>query len=356
MKRIGILTSGGDCAGLNPAIYALAKSLYGKIDNLQLVGILDGYTGLIEGRVRELVEADFEGLIEEGGTFLGSIRQSFKTIDIKDENGSSKADKMVKNVALLQLDALVVLGGNGTHKVANLLAERGVNIVALPKTIDNDIFGTDETFGYNTATQVGVDYIERIRTTAASHSRVFIIEIMGNKVGWLALSTGLASGADMIILPEFPYSVDKMTADLQAILKKKNYALVVVSEGAFSKDEKKLKNKERLQVRQELGFRTISEKLAHEIESELGIQVRTAMPGHALRGGTANAYDRNYTLQLGAYAADLVADDVFGVTVAKVKGKITHNQLKAIAGKAKPVTDVNQKVLAARSIGISFGD
>ncbi|WP_252899371.1 6-phosphofructokinase [Lactococcus fujiensis] len=215
MKRIGILTSGGDCAGLNPAIYAVAKAIYRKIDDVEIIGILDGYTGLIDLNTKVLKPKDFEGLLTKGGTFLRSIRQSFKTIDVKDENGISKADKIVKNYNKLDLDALVVLGGNGTHKIANLLSERGLNIVGLPKTIDNDIFGTEETFGYDTAVQVGADYIDRIQTTAASHSRVFVVEIMGNKVGWLALSVGVSAGADAIILPEIPYSAEKLNDALK---------------------------------------------------------------------------------------------------------------------------------------------
>ncbi len=356
MKRIGILTSGGDCAGLNSAVYSVAKTLYQEMDDVEIIGIYDGYTGLIDLNTQVLKPHDFEGLVSKGGTFLRSIRQSFKTIDIKDENGVSKADKMVANYQKLKLDALVVLGGNGTHKVANLLSQRGLNIVALPKTIDNDIFGTEETFGYDTAVQVGVDYIERIRTTAQSHSRVFLVEIMGNKVGWLALSTGVASAADTIILPEIPYSIERVSQDLKKTLTKKNYAIIVVSEGAYSKDEKKLKNKERLLARQEAGFSSVTEKIAQEINEKLGVEVRVAIPGHALRGGEPSARDRNYTMKLGSVAAGLVMDEVFGVTVALVNGKITFNHLSDIAGKAKPILENDPLLEAARHVGISFGD
>lgn len=357
MKRIGILTSGGDCAGLNPAIYAVAKAIYRKIDDVEIIGILDGYTGLIDLNTKVLKPKDFEGLLTKGGTFLRSIRQSFKTIDVKDENGISKADKIVKNYNKLDLDALVVLGGNGTHKIANLLSERGLNIVGLPKTIDNDIFGTEETFGYDTAVQVGADYIDRIQTTAASHSRVFVVEIMGNKVGWLALSVGVSAGADAIILPEIPYSAEKLNDALKKRhLKKKNYAIVVVSEGAFAKEERKMKNKERLSERKLAGFNSIADKVGDDIAKGLGIEIRTAIPGHVLRGGEPSARDRNYTMQLGAVAAGLIADEVYGVTVAKVNGRISFNQLSEIAGKAKPVPEDDSLLLAARSIGISFAD
>lgn len=356
MRRIGILTSGGDCAGLNPAIYALAKALYKKIDDVELVGIFDGYTGLINLDTKVLKPRDFEGLLTQGGTFLRSIRQSFKTIDIKDEKGISKADKMVKNYKELALDVLVVLGGNGSHKVANLLSERGLNVVALPKTIDNDIFGTEETFGYDTAVRVGTDYIERLKTTAASHSRVFVVEIMGNKVGWLALATGIASGADVIVLPEIPYSLEKVNKAIEKTLKTRNYAIVVVSEGAFSKEEAKLKAKDRLAARKLAGFASISEKLASEIGAEIDQETRTAAPGHELRGGVPSAYDRIYTACLGDYAAKLISEKKYGLTVAKIAGKISHNPLSAIAGKAKPVPEDSDLIVAAKDCGISFGD
>ena len=357
MKKIGILTSGGDCAGLNPAIYSLGRSLYQKCDNVEIIGIYDGYTGLINLNYKVMKPKDFDGLLTMGGTVLRSIRQSFKTMEIPDENGMTKVDKIVRSYHALNLDCLVTLGGNGTHKVANLLVQRGLNIVALPKTIDNDIYGTEETFGYNTAVQLGTDYIDRLKTTAASHSRVFVVEIMGNKFGWLALATGIATGADVVVIPEIPYDIEKIKKAIEKKFKKgKNYATVVISEGAFAKEEKSLKGKERIAARKEQGFASVTEKLASEIMEATGKETRIAVPGHFLRGGTPSAFDRLFTMQIGAYAADLITNETYGVTVAKVNGDISHNQLSEIAGKPKPVPHNSQLILAARNCGISFGD
>ncbi|MDR0200416.1 MAG: 6-phosphofructokinase [Streptococcaceae bacterium] len=355
MRKIGILTSGGDCAGLNPAIYALAKSLYSRLDNVEIIGIYDGFTGLIDLNTKVLGPDDFDGLLDQGGTFLRSIRQGFKTMEIPDEKGVTKADKIVKNYKKLGLDALAVLGGNGSHKVAKLLSQRGLNVVALPKTIDNDIFGTDETFGYDTAIQTGVNYIAHLKTTAASHSRVFVVEIMGNKVGWLALSTGVAAGADVVILPEIPYDIDKVNKAVTKALRHRNYAFVVVSEGAYSKNEPQ-KNKERAFTRESTGFHGIGEQLAKEIEAGTGRETRSAVPGHELRGGTPSAFDRLYTMQLGNYAAKLIQEEKYGLTVARVKGKITANKLEDVAGISKPVPLDDRLIKAARNTGISFGD
>ncbi|HEY0222079.1 6-phosphofructokinase [Lactovum miscens] len=355
MRKIGILTSGGDCAGLNPAIYALARSLYTRLDEVELIGIYDGYTGLIDLNFKKLELRDFDDLLDKGGTFLRSIRQSFKTIDVKNDKGYSKADRMVENYKALKLDALVTLGGNGTHKVANLLSQRGLNIVALPKTIDNDIFGTEETFGYQTAIQRGVEYIEVLKTTAASHSRIFLVEIMGNKVGWLPLETGVASGSDVILLPEIPYDIKKVAGAIKKTLKIRNYAIVTVAEGAFSKGESR-KFKERVLERKAAGYNFVSDKLAAELAKIIPEEMRTAVPGHFLRGGAPNAYDINYTMQLGDYAAKLIENEVYGVTVAKIEGDIHHNLLSEVAGVAKPVTEENRLMKAARNVGISFGD
>jgi len=354
MRKIGILTSGGDCAGLNPAIYSLARSLYKKIDGVELIGIYDGYTGLIKRNTKLLGPRDFDDIFTKGGTFLRSIRQSFKTIEVKDEKGLSKADRIIDNYKKLHLDALVTLGGNGTHKIANLLSQRGLNIVALPKTIDNDIFGTEETFGFDTAIQEGINYIDAIKSTAASHSRVMVVEIMGNKVGWLPLMVGVASGADIVLLPEIPYDINKVVAAVRKTRKFRNYVIVAIAEGAYSKDESR-KAKIRLEERKVAGFEFVSEKLAAEITARTQIESRAAIPGHLLRGGTPSAYDRNYTMQLGNYAAELIEKEIYGVTVAKIDGRISYNMLADIAGKPKPVTLDHPLLRAAYDAGVCFG-
>ena len=210
MLRIGMLTSGGDCQALNAAMRGVAKTLFNNRDDVEIYGFLDGYRGLIYGKFRMLTSKDFSGILTVGGTILGTSRTPFKTIKDPDENGLDKVDAMKQNYHKLQLDCLVILGGNGTHKTANLLRQEGLNVVTLPKTIDNDLWGTDMTFGFQSAVDIATNAIDCIHTTAASHGRVFIVEVMGHKVGWLTLNAGMAGGADIILLPEIPYDIDKV--------------------------------------------------------------------------------------------------------------------------------------------------
>ena len=200
-KRVGILTSGGDCPGLNATIRGVAKALYARFgENVEIVGILNGYHGLITGDYKEMTEDDFRGILTLGGTILGTKRTPFKLMRVVEEDKIDKVAAMKKTYKDAKLDCLLCLGGNGTHKTANLLAQEGLNIIGLPKTIDNDIYGTDVTFGFHTAVDIATEVIDRIHTTAGSHSRVMCIEIMGNKAGWLTLYSGIAGGADIILL------------------------------------------------------------------------------------------------------------------------------------------------------------
>ena len=210
MKRIGMLTSGGDCQALNATMRGVVKGLFTYTDDVEIYGFLDGYKGLIYSNFRMLTAQDFSGILTKGGTILGSSRQPFKLMRVPDENGLDKVEAMKHTYHKLNLDCLVILGGNGTQKTANLLREEGLNIVGLPKTIDNDIWGTDMTFGFQSAVEIATSAIDCIHTTAASHGRVFIVEVMGHKVGWLTLHAGIAGGADIILIPEIPYNIDKV--------------------------------------------------------------------------------------------------------------------------------------------------
>ena len=209
MLKIGMLTSGGDCQALNAAMRGVVKTLCENAD-VKIYGFEEGYKGLIYGNYHQLTSHDFSGILTKGGTILGSSRQPFKLMRQPDANGLDKVGAMKKDYKALGLDCLVILGGNGTHKTANLLREEGLNVVTLPKTIDNDIWGTDMTFGFQSAVDIATAAIDCIHTTAASHGRVFIVEVMGHKVGWLTLHAGIAGGADIILLPEIPYDVDKV--------------------------------------------------------------------------------------------------------------------------------------------------
>ena len=216
MKRIGMLTSGGDCQALNAAMRGVVKCLSCSGEDVEIYGFLDGYKGLIYGDFRMLTGNDFAGILTKGGTILGSSRTPFKLMREPDENGLDKVEAMKQNYYKLKLDVLVILGGNGTHKTANMLREEGLNVITLPKTIDNDLWGTDMTFGFQSAVNIATDCIDCIHTTASSHGRVFIVEVMGHKVGWLTLNAGIAGGADIILIPEIPYDIDRIIKAVDA--------------------------------------------------------------------------------------------------------------------------------------------
>ena len=357
-KRVGILTSGGDCPGLNATIRGVAKALYARMgDNVEIVGILNGYHGLINGEYKEMCEDDFRGILTLGGTILGTKRTPFKLMRVVEDDKIDKVAAMKKTYKDAKLDCLLCLGGNGTHKTANLLSQEGLNIIGLPKTIDNDIYGTDVTFGFHTAVDIATEVIDRIHTTAGSHSRVMCIEIMGNKAGWLTLKAGIAGGADIILIPEIPYDIDKVC---KSVLKRsesgKNFSIIAVAEGCFDKEEAKLKKKERARLRAEAGVITATNRIAAQIQQKTQLEARVCVPGHMLRGGSPSAYDRILATQFGVYAAQLIKEEHYGMTVAKVGGTITANPLAEIAGKTKFVTPDDQLVAAARNLGISFGD
>ena len=267
MLRIGMLTSGGDCQALNAAMRGVAKTLFNNRKDVEIYGFLDGYRGLIYGNFRMLTSKDFSGILTVGGTILGTSRTPFKTIQDPDENGLDKVDAMKQNYHKLQLNCLVILGGNGTHKTANLLRKEGLNIVTLPKTIDNDLWGTDMTFGFQSAVNIATDAIDCIHTTAASHGRVFIVEVMGHKVGWLTLNAGMAAGADIILLPEIPYDIDKIVDKIEERDRNgSRFTIIAVAEGAISKKDAKLSKKEYKEKMKNYSYPSISYEVADQIQ------------------------------------------------------------------------------------------
>lgn len=358
-KRIGILTSGGDCPGLNATIRGVAKACFELMgeDNVEIVGISNGYYGLIHDTCRVMQPAEFSGILTQGGTILGTKRQPFKMMTVIGEDHVDKVKNMVETYKKQKLDCLLTLGGNGTHKTSKLLADEGLNVIGLPKTIDNDIYGTDVTFGFHTAVDTATDAIDRLHTTAASHSRILVCEIMGNKAGWLTLYAGLAGGADIILIPEIPYDIDKVC---DAVMKRtasgKSFSILAVAEGAFDKDEAKLKKKDRAKKREEAGILTATGRIATQIQAATGIDTRVCVPGHMLRGGSPSAYDRILATKFGVHAAKLIENEKYGRTVAMVNGKITANKLEDIAGLTKFVNPKDQMVVTAKRIGVSFGD
>ncbi len=354
--KLGILTSGGDCAGLNAVIRAIGLYVYDNIPGAEIVGIPDGYGGLIEGECFPMKRGDFgDSLLREGGTVLGTSRQPYKTIAAPDGNGS-RLSRMCANYRKMGLDCLFTLGGAGTHKTAALLCSEGCNVIGLPKTIDNDIYGTDVTFGFQTAVEVVTECIDRIRTTVGSHGRIMLVEVMGNKAGWLALHSGIAAGADMILLPEIPFSLDAV-CDFVAERRKSDRpsAIIVVAEGAVLDTEAPFKKSERAFVRTERGERTVTARLAETIAERTGAETRSTVLGYVQRGGTPCAYDRLLSSRLGGYAAFLAKEKRFGVTAAVAGNRITFNALTEIAGRYKTVDPAGSIVRFAKSVGVSFG-
>ena len=357
MLRIGMLTSGGDCQALNTAMRGVAKTLYNSGEKVEIYGFLDGYQGLIYGKFRLLTYDDFSGILTKGGTFLGSSRTPFKTIREPDKDGLDKVAAMKQNYYKLQLDCLVILGGNGTHKTANLLREEGLNVVTLPKTIDNDLWGTDMTFGFQSAVDVATDAIDCIHTTAASHGRVFIVEVMGHKVGWLTLNAGIAGGADIILIPEIPYDIDKIVKKIKERHERgSRFTILAVAEGAISREDAELPKKEYKKKLAESKYPSVSYEIAAKIQKKSGLDVRVTVPGHTQRGGSPCPYDRVFATRLGSEAGQLILKGEYGFMVGYKNREIVKVPLEQVAGKLKMVDPDASIVKEAKKIGISFGD
>ncbi|MFV0413517.1 MAG: 6-phosphofructokinase [Oscillospiraceae bacterium] len=356
-KRVGILTAGGDCPGLNATIRGAAKGMYQRMGNkVEIVGIRNGFAGLINGESMEMEERDFSNLLTLGGTILGTQRTPFKMMRVIEADGVDKVASMKSSYKKLKLDALLCLGGNGTHKTANLLSEEGLNIIGLPKNIDNDILGTDVTFGFHTEVDIATEVIDRIHTTASSHRRVMVIEIMGNKAGWLTLYSGIAGGADIILIPEMPYTMDNVIAAIEKrAAAGKSFSIVAVAEGSYDAQESKMTRKEWMKKRRENGLQTATERIAQDIVRLSGFETRVAVPGHIQRGGAPSAYDRVLATEFGTYAAQLVENNQYGVTVAMKNNMVVSNPLSEVAGKTKLVTEDCDLIGVARRMGVSLG-
>jgi 6-phosphofructokinase 1 len=357
MIRIGMLTSGGDCQALNAAMRGVAKTLYNSKEEVEIYGFLNGYQGLIHGRFRLLTYDDFSGILTKGGTFLGSSRTPFKTIQVIEEDGIDKVAAMKQTYYKLQLDCLVILGGNGTHKTANLLSEQGLNVVTLPKTIDNDLWGTDMTFGFQSAVDIATQAIDCIHTTAASHGRVFIVEVMGHKVGWLTLNAGMAGGADIILIPEIPYDIDKIVDKIEEREKSgSKFTIIAVAEGAVSKKKAKMSKKDRKKADENSKYPSVSYEIAAQILEKTGREVRVTVPGHTQRGGSPCPYDRVFATRLGAEAGELILNNEYGFMVGYRNREIVKVPLDEVAGKLKYLDPDATIIKEAKLTGICFGD
>lgn len=336
-KRIGILTSGGDCPGINATIRGVCKTAihhYG----MEVVGIHSGFQGLLTKDVEVFTEKSLSGLLNLGGTMLGTSREKpFKKGGIVD--GVNKPALIEQHMKELELDCLVCIGGNGTQKTALKLSAMGINVVSVPKTIDNDIWGTDFSFGFDSAVNIATDAIDRLHSTASSHKRVMVIEVMGHKAGWIALYSGMAGGGDVILVPELPYNMQNICQTIMGRLRKgKPYSIVVVAEGIQTDGQKRA-----------------GEFIAREIEKETGIETRETVLGYIQRGGSPTPFDRNLATRMGGHATELIADGQFGRMIALKGNDITSIPLCEVAGKLKSVTDDHDLVVQGLRMGICFG-
>ena len=356
MKRstkIALITSGGDCQGLNAAIRGVGKSLFQRMDNVEIYGMYDGYRGLIEGDYKYMEPQDLSGILTEGGTILGTSRQNYVPgKDIVDDNGNSVIPSMLQTYNRLNLDCLVIMGGNGTQKSAKLIADAGMNVITLPKTIDNDIWGTDTTFGFQSAVDIATNVIDYIHSTASSHSRIFVVELMGRDAGWL-----IGSGADVILIPEIPYDLNKVAELIEERNRQgKRYSIIACAEGAVSVDDIKLDEEASRRKRENSRHSTVSYEIADRLEKLTGKEARVTVPGHYQRGGPPCPYDRVLATQFGVAAADLIINKQYGRMVAVQGGQIVSIPLEDAASKTKFLPVDHPMIQVARKMGISLGD
>jgi phosphofructokinase-like protein len=369
--HIGILTSGGDTPGLNAVIRGIGKSAVIN-KSMEIIGFLDGFRGLVENRYIRLGNSKLSGILTIGGTILGTSRDKphkmpmgGKTVDM--------TDVIVENYHKNHLEVLVCLGGGGTLKNAYHLSRQGLNIITLPKTIDNDVAGTDVTFGFDTALGVATDAIDRLHSTASSHHRIIIVEIMGHRVGWLALGAGLAGGADAILIPEIPYKVDNLAESiLTRVSRGKRFSIVAVAEGAINMKgaskikalEKKLKNADKgkqSEIKEQLRqldseYRGSTIKLADELQKITGLETRVTILGHLQRGGNPSAADRLLATRLGTGAIEYINKEQFGIMVAVDGERTKAVPLQDVAGKINYVPPDHPWIISARDLETSFGD
>jgi 6-phosphofructokinase 1 len=357
--KVGMLTSGGDAQGLNSTMRGVSRALWSHDPDIKIFGFVDGYHGLMHTNYRHMQDSDFSGILALGGTILGTSRQPFKIVEepLYDDQpeGITRLEAMIQTYHDLSLDALVILGGGGTLKTANLLSQKGCNIIHLPKTIDNDLSGTELTFGFQSAVNIATEVIDGIHTTAISHGRVFIVELMGNKVGWLTLYAGVASGADVILIPEIPYAPIKVFQALQLREKeKKRFSIIAIAEGAKSVDEVDMNDDELKAHRGNV--HSVAYHLQNQLEELMIQETRVCVPGHFQRGGGPSAFDRVLTTKLGVEAANAVIEGDFGKMIGVIGEKTIRVPLQEVAGRTKRVPLDDPVVLAARQMGIFFGD
>ncbi len=358
LRRLGIITAGGDCPGLNAVIRAVTRSAVAR--GLSVLGFQDGYRGLVLDQSHPLDHESVAGILSQGGTILGSSNRDdpFRFVE-RFSRPTKPQDRSRDALATLKrhdVDALLVLGGDGSMAVAQKLALSGLRVIGVPKTIDNDLVGTERCFGHDTAVAVAVEAIDRLHTTASSHHRVMVVELMGRDTGWLALGAGLASGADAILIPEIDAQLPKVAACIKARRRKGRAAsIVVVAEGARPLGHRQVKQVVKGSP-EPVRLGGVGESLAKALEAASGVETRSVVLGHVVRGGRPTAFDRNLATELGVAAVELALAGGFGRMVAIQRNALTSVPLKRVAGRCRPVPPKHGLVRAARLMGVSFGD
>ncbi|HUS58678.1 MAG TPA: ATP-dependent 6-phosphofructokinase [Planctomycetota bacterium] len=360
MKRVGVLTAGGDCPGLNAVIRAVTKSLINK-HNIEVVGIRDGFLGLIDKRAIMLSSNDVSGILTQGGTILGTTNKANPFKFHVERNGQivveDLSDDVIANAEKMGIEALICIGGDGTQHISHELGAKGMHVIGVPKTIDNDLRETDLTFGHDTAVSIATDAVDRIHTTAMSHHRVMVIETMGRNAGWIALNAGIAGGGDIILIPEIPYKLDAVKKKIEDRVRNgRLFSIIVVAEGARPAGGHMVIRERVSDPTEPIRLGGIGQKVADDVERVTGIESRVTVLGHLQRGGTPTAFDRILATRFGALAADLVADGIYGKMTALKGSEIVPVPLEAAVAGLKLVDPESSIVKAAREVGTSFGD
>jgi phosphofructokinase-like protein len=360
VKKIAILTGGGDCPGINAVIRAVTKKAIIESD-IEVIGFEDGYHGLVNNKYRKLTYDAVSGILTLGGTILGTskIANPFRYAikNGKDVEFRDMSRNAIDNIKTLGVECLVVIGGDGTLGIASSLFEDGVPIVGIPKTIDNDIRETEITFGFDTAVQIATDGIDRIHTTAQSHHRIMVVEVMGHNAGWIALHSGTAGGGDIILIPEIPYDIAYVSEVVTQRNKKgKRFSIIVVAEGAKPKGGESVVKRIVKESLDPLRLGGIGFVLGEQIERLTGLETRTVVMGHLLRGGTPTAYDRVLSTLLGNEAVNMIQDSSFGYMVGIKGGSIARIPLKKVAGGPRTIPMEYPLLNASRAIGTCFGN
>jgi ATP-dependent phosphofructokinase / diphosphate-dependent phosphofructokinase len=360
IQRIGVMTAGGDCPGLNAVIRAVAKTALGQY-NFEVMGIEDGYLGLIQNRMRPLDNESVSNILTLGGTILGTNNRVSPRKYSINVGGSTEVrdvtDRCLEHIAHHHLDAVVVIGGDGSMSIASDFVSLGINCIGVPKTIDNDLYGTDVTFGFATAVSIATEALDRVHTTAASHHRVMVVEVMGRNAGWIALHSGVASGSDIILIPEIPYDIETVIDCVIGRSKRgKRFSIICVSEGAKPKGGQQVVSRFVEASAEPMRLGGIGQKIADDIESATGIETRTVKLGHVQRGGTPVAADRVLATEFGNKAIELLADGERSRLVVIKDGAVTHIPLEDAADKQRLISLDNSLLRAARKVGTCFGD